>query len=201
MAWTLAGTYFESCSCDAVCPCTWSALSVKATTERCNFLLAFHIERGEIDSVDVGGLNWAMLGDTPQLMSDGNWRVGVFLDAAATDEQQGKLRPVVTGEAGGPLALLDPLVGERLGVEVAPITIEEDAGRHRIVVGDSVDVEVAEFVAGGRGEAVQITNVLHWAGTTLTVAPATKASVSAMGISFGRPGASGFAAPFSWSAD
>ncbi len=30
MAWRLDGTYFESCSCDAVCPCTWSALTAKA---------------------------------------------------------------------------------------------------------------------------------------------------------------------------
>ena len=34
MAWQLTGTYFESCSCDAVCPCTWSALTAKATPQR-----------------------------------------------------------------------------------------------------------------------------------------------------------------------
>jgi hypothetical protein len=36
MAWWIAGRYFESCSCDAVCPCTWSALTAKATLARCH---------------------------------------------------------------------------------------------------------------------------------------------------------------------
>ncbi|MGO9292285.1 MAG: DUF1326 domain-containing protein, partial [Streptosporangiaceae bacterium] len=44
MAWRLDGTYFESCSCDAVCPCTWSALTAKATLDRCRALLAYHVE-------------------------------------------------------------------------------------------------------------------------------------------------------------
>jgi hypothetical protein len=49
MAWWLAGRYFESCSCDAVCPCTWSALTAKATLDRCRALLAYHVESGEVD--------------------------------------------------------------------------------------------------------------------------------------------------------
>src|SRR6266704_2043762 len=55
MAWQLTGTYFESCSCDAVCPCTWSALTAKATLDRCRALLAYHVESGRIgDGIDVG---------------------------------------------------------------------------------------------------------------------------------------------------
>ena len=44
MAWRLEGTYFESCSCDAICPCTWSALTAKVTLDRCRALLAYHVE-------------------------------------------------------------------------------------------------------------------------------------------------------------
>ena len=44
MAWRLEGTYFESCSCDAICPCTWSALTARATLDRCRALLAYHVE-------------------------------------------------------------------------------------------------------------------------------------------------------------
>ena len=43
MAWQLEGKYFESCSCDAVCPCTWSAFTAKATLDRCRALLADHV--------------------------------------------------------------------------------------------------------------------------------------------------------------
>jgi len=47
MAWHLDGTYFENCSCDMVCPCTTSGLSMPADQERCRVVLAFHVERGE----------------------------------------------------------------------------------------------------------------------------------------------------------
>ena len=78
MVWRLEGTYFESCSCDAVCPCTWSAMTAKATFDRCRALLAYHVDSGEIDGVDVSGLSFALFLDTPPVMAEGNWRVGVF---------------------------------------------------------------------------------------------------------------------------
>ena len=117
MAWRLEGTYFESCSCDAVCPCTWSALTAKATLDRCRALLAYHVASGEIDGVDVGGLSFALFLDTPPVMSEGNWRVGVYLDDAASDSQAERLGTVLSGQAGGPPAMLGPLIGEMLGVE------------------------------------------------------------------------------------
>jgi hypothetical protein len=198
MAWHMEGRYFESCSCDAICPCTWSALTAKATNDRCNALLAFHIERGDVDGVDVSGLNFGMLLDTPQLMSEGNWRVGVFLDAAGSDDQRGKLGSVIAGELGGPPAMLGPLIGEMLGVEVLPIAYEESGGTHSVQIGNDVAVEVTEFVALEGGSPVVLDNVFHPAASTLTVAPATNARVDAMGVSFGRAGESGFAAAFSW---
>src|ERR1700733_10036048 len=102
MAWRLEGTYFESCSCDAVCPCTWSALTAKATLDRCRALLAYHVASGEIDGVDVGGLSFALFLDTPPVMSEGNWRVGVYLDDAADDRQVERLGAGLSGQAGGP---------------------------------------------------------------------------------------------------
>src|SRR5215470_16357603 len=87
MAWRLDGTYFESCSCDTVCPCTWSGFTANATLERCRALLAYHIESGDIEGVDVSGLSFAYFIDSPPVMAEGNWRVGVYLDDAASDEQ------------------------------------------------------------------------------------------------------------------
>jgi hypothetical protein len=147
MAWRLDGTYFESCSCDAVCPCTWSALTAKATLDRCRALLAYHVESGEIEGVDVSRLNFALFLDTPPVMSQGNWRVGVYLDDAASDSQAEQLGAVLSGQAGGPPAMLGPLIGEMLGVEKAPITYSEDGRGHHVRIGDAVDVGVEDFVA------------------------------------------------------
>ena len=126
MAWRLDGTYFESCSCDAVCPCTWSALTAKATLDRCRALLAYHVESGEIEGVDVSGLSFALFLDTPPVMSEGNWRVGVYLDDAASDSQAGQLGALLSGQLGGPPAMLGPLIGEMLGVEKVSITYTDD---------------------------------------------------------------------------
>ena len=92
MAWTLEGTYFENCSCDTICPCTWSALTAKATHDRCKAMLAFHIDRGDIDGVDVSGLTFALVADTPPVMSDGGWKLGVVV---------GKLNALKLAQATG----------------------------------------------------------------------------------------------------
>jgi hypothetical protein len=93
-----------------------------ADYDRCKLLFAFHIDSGEIDGVDVSGLCAAIVGDTPQLMTDGNWKVGLVLDAAANDEQAEKLGAVFSGQLGGPPSALGPMLGELLGVERASST-------------------------------------------------------------------------------
>src|SRR3954451_20598766 len=87
VAWHLEGTYFENCPCDMVCPCTTSGLTMPADTERCRVVLVFHIDSGEVEGVDVSDLTVAMLADTPQVMAEGEWRVGLFMDEAASQEQ------------------------------------------------------------------------------------------------------------------
>jgi len=199
MAWQLTGTYAESCSCDAVCPCTWSALTAKATLDRCRALLAYHVAAGEIDGTDVSGLSFALFLDAPPVMAEGNWRVGVFLDATASDVQADELGAVLAGQRGGPPAMLGPLIGELLGIERVPIEFSDDGYAHRVRVGEAGGFEVADFVAIEGSDPVRLENVAHPSNTTLTVAPAKSATLSTFGVEWGRAGESGFTAPFSWS--
>jgi hypothetical protein len=199
MTWRLDGTYFESCSCDTICPCTWSALTAKATLDRCRALLAYHVDSGDIDGVDVSGLSFALFLDTPPVMSEGDWRVGVYLDDDASDQQADQLGAVLSGQLGGPPAMLGPLIGEMLGVERAQITYDEDGRGHHVRIGEATDLGVEDFVATEGGDPVQLTNVFHPSNSTLTVAPATTAHMSTFGVDWGRDGQSGFSAPFSWS--
>src|SRR5215212_10601707 len=120
MAWHLEGTFFEQCPCDTVCPCITSAFTKPADVERCLLVLVCHIDSGEVEGVDVSDLSVAMFGDTPPVMADGNWRVGMFMDEAASQEQADKLGAVFSGQLGGPPEFFVGLVGENLGVEVAP---------------------------------------------------------------------------------
>ena len=200
MTWSLEGTYFENCSCDTICPCTWSGLTVRATHDRCKAMLAFNIERGDIEGVDVGGLSFAMVIDTPPVMSDGGWKLGVVLDAAATEQQTGALGRVLGGELGGPPAMLGPLIGEMAGIEQVAVDWQQSDGTFSVRFGDLIDVEVKTYLSGALTEPVQLLNVFHPASTTLTVSPATKSKVDVFGISFDGTGTSGFNAPFAWSA-
>lgn len=207
MSWKLAGNYVENCSCTAICPCTWSGLAIRATTDRCQAVMTWQIVEGEIERVDVSGLIVGEVIDTPPLMSDGNWRAGLLIDAAASEIQADKLVAVFNGQLGGPPASLTPLIGERLGVARAAATCEVDGREHRVRFADLVEFALRE--EGGRGitrdksSLVQLSfeRAVHPPSgqRTLTVAPTIRSRVSAFGIEFGGVGINGFATPFVWS--
>src|SRR5207342_2854914 len=117
-----------------------------ATYDFCRVTLVFNIREGQIEGTDIGGLRVAMIADTPKVMTEGNWRLGVFIDERATDDQLDKLVQVFGGQLGGPMAGLAPLVGEMLGVERATIDIEDDGLRHSVRIGSSIDFEIADVV-------------------------------------------------------
>jgi hypothetical protein len=200
MSWKLEGSYFETCSCNVVCPCT-ASLALGATLDRCRVTLVFNVKSGQVDGTDVSGLTVAAVADTPKVMSDGNWRLGVFIDAAASDEQAEKLGGVFSGALGGPMQALGPLVGENLGVERAPIEVREDGLRHSVRIGDAVDFEIEDVVSFGSesGEPARLVGIFHPAGPELTVAHATRSKIDAFGISY--EGNAAFSrSEFSWAA-
>jgi hypothetical protein len=200
MAWKLTGSYFETCSCDVICPCT-ASLSLGATRDRCKAVLVFSIKSGEVDGTDVSGLTVAAVCDTPKVMSEGNWRLGVVIDAKATDEQAEKLGGVFSGALGGPMEALGPLVGENLGVERLSIEVQEDGLKHSVRIGDEVDFEIEDIVPFGveTGEPAKITGVFHPVGSELTISRATRSQINAFGIQYeGRAGFS--ASEFAWAA-
>ena len=200
MSWNLTGSYFESCSCDVICPCT-ASLSLGATKDRCKVVLVFDVKSGEVEGTDVSGLTVAAVCDTPKVMSEGNWRLGVVIDADASDEQAEKLGGVFSGALGGPMEALGPLVGENLGVERQPIEVREDGLTHSVRIGDEIDFEIEDIVPFGveTGEPVKITGIFHPAGSEFTVSRATRSKINAFGIEY--EAKAGFSASeFAWAA-
>jgi hypothetical protein len=200
MAWSLQGTYFETCSCEVVCPCT-ASLALGADYDRCRVTLVFNVVEGNVEGTDVSGLKVAAIADTPKVMSEGNWRLGVFIDAAASDEQAAKLGAVFGGQLGGPMEALGPLVSENLGVERASIDVKEDGLRHSVKIGDSIDFEIEDVVSFGveSGEPARLVGIFHPAGSELTISKATRSRINAFGIEY--EGKSGFSSSqFSWAA-
>src|SRR3954463_14986725 len=148
MAWKLKGSYAETCSCELMCPCNLS-FDHGATYDFCRATLAFHVREGEIDGSDVAGLNAVVIIDTPKVMTDGNWRLGMFIDERASDEQAEKLTGVFSGQLGGPMAGLAPLVGAVLGVEGARIELTDDVLSHSVRVGAAIYLETRDIVPSG----------------------------------------------------
>lgn len=199
MSFRIEGTFFENCSCDAVCPCTWSNMAHRATKDYCRAALAFQIDQGDVDGVDVNGRTFVVVLDTPALMPEGNWRVGAFVDDGASAEQVAALGKIISGELGGPLAALGPLIAEFLGLEQAPIAITSDGRRHHVQVGNVIDYE-AEQVLTADGARVELTNiVVHPAGPTVALTTVSGTN-SPFGISWSGQGLSGFSNRFSWAA-
>jgi len=200
MAWQIAGTYFETCSCEVVCPCT-ASFALGADYDRCKVTLVFHVTDGAVEGTDVSGLTVAAVADTPKVMSEGDWRLGVFIDESASDQQAEKLGAVFGGQLGGPMQALGPLVSENLGVERAPIEVREEGLRHSVKIGDAIDFEIEDVVPFGveSGEPARLTGIFHPAGSELTVAKATRSSINAFGDEY--EGKAGFSAShFSWAA-
>lgn len=200
MAWSIEGRYFENCPCNTPCPCTVS-LDLGANTERCTPVLVFHVDSGEVEGVDVSGLNVVAVADTPRVMTEGDWRLGVFIDAAASDEQADKLGAVFGGQLGGPMEAVGPLIGENLGAERAQIDFSSEGGVHKVRVGDAIDLQVEDIVPFGSesGKPAHLSNIFHPANTELDFAKATRTDIDAFGIEFSNsPGTSGFSTTFAW---
>ena len=134
-------------------------------------------------------------------MTEGNWRLGVFVDEHATDEQMEKLVGVFGGQLGGPMAGIAPLVGEMLGVERAAIEIHNDGLNHTVRVGNAIDFEIKDIVPFGveTGEPVRFNGMFHPVASDLTMAEATRSQINAFGITYeGKTGVS--TSEFSWAA-
>jgi len=200
MSWNLKGSYVETCSCDLMCPCNMS-MDHGATYDYCRVTLAFDISEGEIEGTDVAGLTVVAIADTPKVMTEGNWKIGVFVSEQASDEQMDKLVKVFSGQLGGPMGGLAPLVGEFLGVERAPIEVVNDGLRHTVRVGDAIDFEIEDIVPFGvtTGEPVRFHGGFHPVASDLVMAEAKRSRINAFGIAYeGKTGLS--YSEFSWAA-
>jgi hypothetical protein len=163
----------------------------------------FPVDSGEVEGVDVSGLTLAAVGDTPKYMHEGNWRLGVLIDDAASDEQAEKLGAVFSGQLGGPMAALGGLIGEQLGVERVPMEFSSSDGQHSLTVGDRGRVAVQDVVPFGveTGEPAELSGVFHPVGSVLTIAKSDADSgLRAFDLPLALGGKAGFSHSFAWSA-
>jgi len=147
MAYQLEGSLLEVCTCKVICPC-W--VGEDPDGGQCDGIVAYHVDRGTVDGVDVSGRTFVLLAHIPGNVLKGNWRAVVYLDDKATPQQQEALLNAFTGKLGGPLADQAQLIGEVVAVERAPIDFRVEKGKGTLKIGDGIEAEL-EPLQGATG--------------------------------------------------
>jgi hypothetical protein len=83
------------------------------------------VREGNSDGVDLSGLKVALMVNFPDVITNGNWKIGAIVDEGASDEQVSALEAIVSGQQGGPFGDMAALVGEFAGVQRGPLSYSD----------------------------------------------------------------------------
>jgi hypothetical protein len=201
-AWKVTGQYYETCSCDYVCPCILTQMKAKPSKGSCTFAMGFKIEQGQFGDVPLAGLGFVVIGFTPEEMGKGNWSAGVIVDETASAAQRDAIVSIASGSAGGPMAVLAGMITNFLGVDAAPIRFDRDGVRWSVNASSfvSMSAEPAMGIDPTTTEPLQLGNTGHPANTKVSLANAVHSQVNALGVSWNDTSGknNGQYAPFTW---
>lgn len=142
-AYVLEGTLLEACSCRTLCRC-W--IGEDPDGGACDAFNAYHIDKGEINGIDVSGLNYVQVVKIPgNVLTPKSWKRLTYVDAKATPAQRQAMLDAWHGRLGGPLADLNGLIGEDIGIETVPIEHALAGGDGTIKIGDKLRATMAPY--------------------------------------------------------
>jgi hypothetical protein len=165
----LKGSLLEVCSCDVLCPC-WIGEDPDQGT--CDSVVAYHLDSGTINDVDVSGLTLVSVVKIPGNVLEGNWRQVVYVDDQASEEQADAMLAAFGGKLGGPLADLAELIGEQVAVERAPISHAIVEGAGTLTVGANGGSKVHADMHPYKGPDGSITTLNNSIFSTVPGSPA-----------------------------
>jgi hypothetical protein len=153
MGWRLRGSYFESCNCDAICPCRRidGARGGRSTHGVCLGVLSWLIEEGAAEGTDLSGLRAAMATRYSDDEPGSPWAWILYLEARATDEQRAALESIFSGRLGGDAESHFPWAWKRSElVAVRPVEIDVDHTQRRqwLRIRDHVSVRIRDRYDG-----------------------------------------------------
>ncbi|MGH7800131.1 MAG: DUF1326 domain-containing protein [Thermodesulfobacteriota bacterium] len=165
MGYHVEGRLLEVCTCNTLCPC-W--VGEDPDLGYCDGLLGWHVDKGNIEGLDVSGRAIIMLCHIPGNILKGNWSVRVYVDQNATEKQKEELLKVWSGKLGGPIADMAKLVGEIVSVEKVPITFDIKGASGTVKVGDNIEAKLSPF-KGATGKDTALYDTIF---TTIPGSPA-----------------------------
>ncbi len=152
--WKINGTFFETCNCEAFCPCNFLA---PPTEGDCKATLVWHVDDGKYGDTDLAGLNVVLAAHSPGHMMETKWKVAMYIDEKANEAQQGALGQIFGGQVGGHFEVLASLIGEVVGVSNVAVDYQADGNRRSVRIPNIVDAEIAA-IEGQGGALVTVSN-------------------------------------------
>jgi len=103
LPWHVAGSYLESCNCDAPCPCRRinGVPGGRSTHGICLGALSWHVSEGSADGVELAGLSVAMAIYYSDDEEGSPWTFVLYLDDRGDEPQRHALEQIFTGALGG----------------------------------------------------------------------------------------------------
>jgi hypothetical protein len=196
--WHINAKYYEACNCAHGCPCNFNGFP---TDGSCEGIVAFAVDEGERDGVDLAGVKVAAAVMWPGAIHEGNGKMAVFIDAAS-DEQRGAIGKILMGEDGGmPWEILATTISEINGPFFEQIAIEDRGTDSRLSVGDQLEVQMETFKNPVTGEPHEVHTVMPdgFIFTDGRVCTTTAARVDAGGVTFDHTGNNAYYAEVKWS--
>jgi hypothetical protein len=165
VAYELRGQFLEACDCSVMCPCWFEE---DPDENECTGIVAWYLEKGNIDRVDVSGLMTVSVSHHGGHRRGGRARVALFIDERADDKQEKVLVKAFTGKLGGPLRELAQLTDEVTEVERAKIKFTSDGRSTKLAVGSKVSANMKVLT----GETDRVIEVVDSAMAELLGTPA-----------------------------
>jgi hypothetical protein len=153
MAWRVTGQLIETCSCNMFCPCWFLVQELMIMDQGwCASAIAFRVQEGNSDGADLAGRTVVFAVDFPgPTLFDGNATPRLYIDEGADDDQRRELEAICSGQKGGPMAALAPLISTWLPARSAKIDVSDEGDAISVTVGDTGSVE-SRILKDGEGQ-------------------------------------------------
>jgi hypothetical protein len=146
LPWRVAGSYYEVCNCEAICPCRQQGgkRGGRSSYGICEFALSWHIREGQCGGVDLTDQSVVLTGYYDDDEPGSPWRVILYVDERARPDQHDALAAIFLGRLGGTtLRNFAAAIGEVYAVRRAHIDLDHLRDRERMRVGDFVVARTA----------------------------------------------------------
>ena len=145
-SWNVAGTYYEVCNCDAVCPCRRHGEKKEGAPPMAFVILPYPgtSPRGR-PMVDLSNLSVVLAGSYNDDEAGSPWRVIIYVDERGNTSQQQALADIFLGRSGGDTSKnFASVIGEVYAIRAAKIALEHSSNQERMEVKGFVSAATAQ---------------------------------------------------------